>query len=143
MVRINLINPKYLADQHLIAEYVEIMMLFGYVKKYPIVEENKMPGKYCLGKGHIIFFKNKLMYLKKRHELLKKEMKKRNFETKKTIFLKKFSNKLINDWKPLKTDKEIIKKRLLWKIMKKPEYYRYYGEKKTKTFWKEIIKNAK
>jgi len=75
MVRINLINPKKLADQHLIAEYDEILMLLGYVKKYPRL--GKIPGKYSLGKGHILFFKNKLKYLKKRHELIKLEMKKR------------------------------------------------------------------
>ena len=142
MVRINLINPKYLADQHLVAEYVEILMLLGYVKKHPILDEKKVPKKYCLGKGHMIFFKNKLMYLKKRHELLKKEMKKRRFATEKKIVLSKFPRKLINDWKPLKTDKDIIKKRISWKIMKKPNYYRYYGEKKTKKFWKEMIENG-
>ena len=63
MVRINLINPKKLTDQHLIAEYNEILMLLGYVKKYPKLE--KIPSKYNLGKGHMLFFKNKLKYLKK------------------------------------------------------------------------------
>jgi len=29
MVRINLINPEKLSDQHLAAEYLEIMMLIG------------------------------------------------------------------------------------------------------------------
>ena len=35
MVRVNIINPNKLADQHLIAEYNEILMLLGYVRKYP------------------------------------------------------------------------------------------------------------
>ena len=74
MVRVNLIPPRKLADQHLIAEYNEILMLLGYVRKYPMTEE--IPKNYCLGKGHIKFFKNKLLYLKKRHENLKNEMKK-------------------------------------------------------------------
>ena len=70
MVRINLIKPEKLSDQHLIAEYNEILMFFGYVRKYPKL--NKVPLKYCLGEGHILFFKNKLLYLKKRHELITK-----------------------------------------------------------------------
>ncbi len=95
MVRINLINPEKLSDQHLIAEYDEILMLLGYVKKYPTLEE--IPERYCLGKGHIKFFKNKLKYLKKRHELIKKEMVKRGFTTNITIHLTEFDKKLVND----------------------------------------------
>ena len=75
MVRINLINPKKLADQHLVAEHNEILMLLGYVRKHPMCLN--IPETYCLGRGHIKFFKNKLLYLKKRHELIKKEMIKR------------------------------------------------------------------
>ena len=114
MVRINLINHLNLADQHLIAEYNEILMLLGYVKKYP--ELGAIPSQYTLGKGHILFFKNKLKYLKKRHSLLKKEMEKRGFNTKVTINLNQFDKKLIHDWKPTKESIEIIKKRLIYKI---------------------------
>ncbi|MBN2458513.1 pyrimidine dimer DNA glycosylase/endonuclease V, partial [Candidatus Woesearchaeota archaeon] len=112
MVRINLINPERLSDQHLIAEYDEILMLFGYVKKYPRL--GKTPHKYTLGKGHILFFKNKLKYLKKRHSLLKKEMKNRGFNARITIDLNQFDKKLIHDWKPSEESIEIIKKRLIY-----------------------------
>ena len=137
MVRINLISPKKLADQHLIAEYNEILMLLGYVKKYPEISE--LPENYCLGKGHIKFFKNKLLYLKKRHELIKKEMKKRGFNAKMRVNLNEFSKELVNDWKPLKKDKKIIINRLKEKIEQKPDYYNYYKEKKPKEFFIEIL----
>ncbi|MGY4884095.1 MAG: pyrimidine dimer DNA glycosylase/endonuclease V [Nanobdellota archaeon] len=143
MVRINIINPKFLADQHLIAEYDETLMLLGYVKRYPKLELEKIPKNYKLGKGHILFFKNKLKYLKKRFEIIKKEMKKREFSTNMDIDLSKFDKKLINDWEPKSSDKEIIKKRLIEKINLKPDYYRYYKEKKTKDFFINMIKNAK
>ena len=107
MVRINLINPKNLSDQHLIAEYNEILMLIGYVKKSPRLGE--ITSKYTLGKGHILFFKNKLRYLKKRHELIKKEMKKRSFNANKSIKLNQFNKKLIHDWRPSAKDKSIIR----------------------------------
>jgi deoxyribonuclease (pyrimidine dimer) len=138
MVRVNLINPKKLTDQHLIAEYDEILMLFGYVKKYP--ELGKIPSKYTLGKGHMLFFKNKLKYLKKRHELIKKEMKKRGFNANKTIKLNQFNKKLIHDWRPSSSDKWTIKKRLISKIKLKPKFYKYYGEKKSKKFFIDLIK---
>lgn len=142
MVRVNLINPKYLADQHLIAEYDEILMLLGYVRRYPLVDDT-IPKGYVLGKGHIKFFKNKLSYLKKRHEAVKAEMTKRRFKTNKTLNLEGFDKKLLNDWKPKKDDLKLIKTRLIEKINLKPEYYRYYGEYKPKKFFVELIRKAK
>jgi deoxyribonuclease (pyrimidine dimer) len=138
MVRINLLKPKQLTDQHLIAEYNEILMLFGHVKKFPKI--NQIPKDYCLGKGHITFFKNKLIYLKKRHEELKKEMKNRGYATNKTINLENFDKELRNDWKPKKCDFELIKQRITEKIKKKPEYYRYYGEKKPAHYLIKLLK---
>jgi deoxyribonuclease (pyrimidine dimer) len=138
MVRINLINPKKLADQHLIAEYNEILMLLGYVRKYPL--EKDIPKEYCLGKGHIKFFKDKLLYLKKRHEILKKEMKKRGFIPTKTINPSEFSRSLRNDWDPSSKDFVIIKKRLREKICLKPDYYRYKRKKRSKKFFLDLLK---
>ena len=138
MVRINLIPPRNLSDQHLIAEYNEILMLLGYVKKYPRL--GKIPSKYCLGKGHILFFKNKLRYLKKRHELIKKEMKKRSFKADKTIRISDFNKKLLNDWRPSSKDKSIIRKRLINRIKIKPKFYKYFGKSKSKKFFIDMIK---
>jgi deoxyribonuclease (pyrimidine dimer) len=140
MVRINLINPKNLADQHLIAEYNEILMLLGQVDKFPIIKNQ--PKQYCLGKGHINFFKDKIKYLKERHELIKKEMKKRGFKTSKTINLNKYTKEYKKNWKPNTKDKEIIKKRIIEKINLKPDYYRYKGEKKPKKYFIDLIKKG-
>ncbi|MGY4884942.1 MAG: pyrimidine dimer DNA glycosylase/endonuclease V [Nanobdellota archaeon] len=143
MVRINIINPKYLADQHLIAEYNETLMLLGYVKRYPLNNLNKIPEKYKLGPGHMLFFKDKLKYLEKRFEEIKKEMKRRGFSGEIKINLNKFDKKLVNDWEPDEKDKEVIKERLIYKINLKPNYYRYYKDKKPREFFIELIKNAK
>jgi deoxyribonuclease (pyrimidine dimer) len=129
MVRINLLDPYCLSDQHLIAEYNEILMLLGYVRKHPSVKG--IPSGYCLGRGHILFFKDKLLYLKKRHGLLKKEMQKRGFRPVKKIILSGFPGRLANDWKPSERDKRIIRQRLCRKIMEKPGYYRHYRKKKS------------
>lgn len=143
MVRINILHPKFLSDQHLIAEYDEILMLFGYVKKHPQTHFNEIPKNYKLGEGHILFFKNKLSYLKKRFERIKSEMQKRGFNAKKEISLNKFEKKLLNDWKPSKGDEKLIKKRIISKINLKPKYYRYYKRNKPKNFFIKLIKNAK
>lgn len=137
MVRINLIEPEKLADQHLVAEYDEILMLLGYVRRYPKMED--IPAKFCLGKGHIKFFKNKLKYLFNRHELIKKEMKKRKFKTDVTINLKEFNKQLVQDWKPTNIDKKIVKERISEKLKLKPDYYRYYGEYKPVNFFLKLI----
>lgn len=140
MVRINLISPKSLTDQHLLAENVEILMLVGYVRKHPSL--NEIPLDYCLGKGHIKFFKNKLKYLKLRHELIKKEMKKRGFKTTKSLLLSGFKKKYLNDWNPSSKDVKIIKERISLKIKNKPNYYRYYKKRQSEEFLLSLMENT-
>jgi len=139
MVRINLVNPKKLSDQHLIAEYNEILMLIEYIRKYPELKD--IPKKYCLGKGHMKFFKDKLIYLKKRHEILKSEMKIRGFKAKKSINLSLFRKENKGDWKPDKEDIDLITNRIISKIQLKPNYYRYYGEYKPASFFINLLKD--
>jgi deoxyribonuclease (pyrimidine dimer) len=141
MVRINLIEPRYLSDQHLVAEYNEILMLVGCVKKNQNIKYQ--PLNYCLGKGHILFFKNKLKYLEERFKKIKKEMKFRGFKTNKNIEIKSFNEKLKKNWKPLKKDKEIIKRRIIEKIKLKPDYYRFHRKKRATKFLVNMIKNAR
>lgn len=137
MVRINIISPRKLADQHLLAENVEILMLASYAKNNFCLEG--IPEKYCLGKGHIKFFKNKLIYLKERHELIKIEMKKRGFKANKNLSLISFKKKQLTNWKPNKQDKELIKGRIIKKIKNKPNYYRYYGKNKPFSFFIRLL----
>jgi deoxyribonuclease (pyrimidine dimer) len=127
MVRINLIDPKALADQHLIAEYNEILMLVGYVRKYP--HKERIPANYVLGSGHIRFFADKLWYLKYRHEIVTDEMKRRGFKPTKKLDTKGLPKGLHNDWMPDKKDATIIKERLILKLHAKPRYYRHGGKK--------------
>ncbi len=142
MVRINLINPRMLADQHLVAEYDEILMLLGYVRRYPSIVRDNIPKKYKLGEGHMLFFKDKLVYLKRRHESLKREMQRRGFATRKSINLKEFPNGLCNDWHPSPSDIFVIKKRIVQKIESKPDFYRYCRKKKSVAFLVDLIKKA-
>ena len=139
MVRINLVHPKQLADQHLVAEYNEILMLAAYIRKYPDLKN--IPKKYCLGCGHMMFFKNKVVYLRQRHELLKVEMKQRGFRTAKSINLNVFRKENKGKWKPVAQDVVVITKRILSKLRLKPTYYRYCGKYRHVDFFIDLLKN--
>ena len=75
MTRINIITPSELYDQHLIAEYREIFMVAGSLKrtlasKAGYIESN-VPKHYTLNTGHVYFFYNKGFYLHKRFQRTK------------------------------------------------------------------------
>jgi deoxyribonuclease (pyrimidine dimer) len=137
MVRVNLVKPNKLSDQHLIAEYDEILMLFAYIKKYPGIKD--VPLRYVLGKGHMKFFKDKVLYLNERHAQLKKEMMSRRFKAEKSLNINLVSIKNRKSWKPKKEDIKIIKERILYKLNKKPNYYRYKRQKKPVEFFRKLL----
>ena len=78
MTRINIIPPKKLYDQHLIAEYREITMIPAALNRTLNSKSglilSKIPEKYTLNRGHVYFFYNKGLYLNKRYEKLIEEM---------------------------------------------------------------------
>ena len=85
MTRINLIHPKELMDQHLLAEWREIKMIPASLRrslKTKSISEviKSIPKDYTLGSGHVKFFYNKHIYLCKRYTELTKELQKRNFK---------------------------------------------------------------
>ncbi len=126
MVRINLIHPRHLTDQHLIAEYNEILMLLSYVKRYPSKDRVE---RFTLGKGHMRFFKDKLLYIKKRHDALREEMLARGYRANKVVDLSIYPKELINDWEPTNDDLAVIKERITEKIRKKRWYYTYWRKR--------------
>ena len=131
MTRINLIDPTELTDQHLIAEYREIFMEGGSLKRTLVskngYQESKVPKRYTLNAGHVYFFYNKGKYLDKRYQELIKEMKKRGFKPDKSRTFPKeifVENGLYNDWIPNSEDYKLIRQRIEEKITMKPDWYR-------------------
>ena len=132
MTRINLVNPRELSDQHLVAEYREIFMVGSSLQrsiksKNWLKTKNNIPDEFTLNKGHVTFFYNKGMYLDKRYSLLVKEMKRRgmNPDPKRQFKKSQWPKYLYNDWKPKNKDLKIIRKRIEEKINLKPDWYRY------------------
>ena len=131
MTRINLVEPSELTDQHLIAEYREIFMVGGSLRRTLVSKsgyrEDRVPKKYTLNTGHVYFFYNKGEYLHKRYHELITEMKRRGFEPDPSrifpmsVFV---DNGLYNDWMPNVEDYKVIRQRIAEKIAMKPKWYR-------------------
>lgn len=131
MTRINIVNPSELTDQHLIAEYREITMVPGSLKRTLVskigYKESKVPKKYTLNTGHVYFFYNKGKYLYKRYREIVIEMKLRGFNPDKNRKFPKdifIDNNLYNDWMPTMEDYKIIRQRIAERIASKPDWYR-------------------
>ena len=131
MTRINIVHPSELTDQHLIAEYREITMVPGSLKRTLVskvgYQESKVPERYTLNSGHVYFFYNKGRYLHRRYDELIKEMKLRGFmPSDDRVFPHAIfkDNDLYNDWTPTMEDYKIIRERIQQKINMKPEWYR-------------------
>ena len=120
------VDPKLLTDQWLIAEQVELLMIGGMLKKNKFKVKSKIPNSFKLGTGHMVFWVNKLKYLKRRHEEVKKEVIRRGFKaTIRSINLDEFPEEFRNDWKPTLEDSMILRERLIWKLNRKPIMWRY------------------
>ena len=114
------------------SEYREIFMI-GSALQRSLNSKNwdpqKIPKKFTLGTGHVMFFYDKGKYLYNRYDEIKHELTKRNFKLNKDRLFKvtQFPTEYYNDWVPTKEDQEIIKKRIEERIQQKPEWYRHYG----------------
>jgi deoxyribonuclease (pyrimidine dimer) len=128
MTRINLINPKDLADQHLIAEYRELPRIFWAVRKK--LQQNKkitVWEKYKMWTWHVIFFYDKLWFLEKRYNEIIKECKERNFNIKfENIDISDIPSIYKKDFKPSEIDKKISLERIQEKLSSKPWFYKKY-----------------
>ena len=79
MTRINSAIPvKNLTDEHLLAEHREIKRLPAVFKK--MKPGAKIPEKFCLGKGHVLFWMDKMDFILRRYVSLYLECKARGFK---------------------------------------------------------------
>ena len=113
MTRINVgIPPAELINQHLIAEHREIKRIPNCIAKGKYNMEG-IPNKFKLGTGHVKFFYNKLLYLKKRYISLYNECIKRGFNVQNYISAwDNVPQKLMNDYKVRANDCRIIRQRI-------------------------------
>ena len=136
MTRINLVAPRELSDQHLIAEYREIFMIGSSLQRSIRSERwektiSNLPKDFTLNVGHVKFFYNKGKYLHKRYLKIINEMKSRGMNPDPNRGFKKeqWPNYLYQDWEPKAKDLKLIRKRIQDKINQKPTWYRWSKNK--------------
>lgn len=77
MTRINAnIPPANLIDQHLLAEYREMVRIPNTVRRMTDARERikSIPLEFVLGTGHVTYFYDKLLFLHKRFVRIKEEL---------------------------------------------------------------------
>lgn len=117
MTRINIgIPPSDLVREHLIAEHREIKRVPNLIKKgrYSMKDQ---PLNFTLGKGHVKFFYDKLLYLKKRYIEIYDECINRGYNV--SNYSESWDGvpeEFLNDYTPTDKDIEIIKERIKEKL---------------------------
>ena len=116
MTRINCVPVTELVDKHLVAEYRELPRIYKLARacRERGVNPGTLPATYRLGKGHVLFFYNRLGFIKKRHGELIREMLRRgfqvNFPTPPTI--SDLPNSWRHDWQPTDEAMELNRARI-------------------------------
>jgi deoxyribonuclease (pyrimidine dimer) len=149
MTRINTVPPSILSDAHLLIEIQEI-------PRIPVLALNRLKsrksitstGNYKLGSGHVIFFYDKIAFLKRRLDELCNEAHTRGFDDKTRIDDGRWAGcksyiQCWNDWNP---DTDAINEnltRLVQKIERSTVEPKYYREKIERTkFINEILNKS-
>lgn len=133
MTRINVIDVSLLADQHLMAEYRELPMVAGSLRR-SLKSKNGLPkisDKYILGKGHVSFFYNKGLFLYRRYNAIIEELLKRGYklDSNRDIDFETFKNNgLYGDWIANNNDLLINVNRINQRLLEKFNFYKYYSK---------------
>lgn len=134
MARVNVgVSPEFLSDQHLIAESVEITMISGSLRFNGYQVKGPIPREFTLGRGHVNFFKDKLVYLSRRLTEINLELERRGFKVSNKIDLAEFPSKYMGDWTPTVDDTRIVRdritERLTTPIKARAGFHKYYGKR--------------
>ena len=144
-MRINVINPKYLTDQHLIAEYREMKMItYYYVKSSKVeggIDKTRISPTYTLSTGHAYMWYDKMGYIDSRFKSICTEMRERGFQC--VFDALNFSNvpkEAFGQYTPTQEDIRINLDRVLIRLAKQPWWYKYRGKeiKNWNKFYEEL-----
>lgn len=121
------VNPLYLADQHLIAEYRELPMVIGSLEYWKWQIKSDSLPTFNLGTGHLNFFKNKLLYLRRRHDKVIEEMRLRGFRCDLLrIRVEECPEHLRGDWNPTIEDSLKIRQRIYERLTSDKHKYSWW-----------------
>lgn len=123
MTRINVVPVTELHDKHLLAEYRELPRVFGAARKWHDRGGHRaeLPMTYRLGKGHVLFFYDKLLFCFNRQFDLYGECLERGFnvqhnpEDARADFLSA-PEQLFNDYTPTRAALRINRERIALRL---------------------------
>ena len=146
-MRINVINPKYLTDQHLVAEYREMKMItYYYVKsseKKGGIDKDKISERYTLNTGHAYMWYDKFGYIEKRFRSICKEMRARDFKCDyDKLNYTGIPKSAFGDFIPTQEDIEVNLSRVIERLYKQPDWYKFKG-KKVDGFYYDLLEEGK
>ena len=133
MTRINVVDVTQLTDQHLMAEYRELPMIAGSLRRSLRSKRGlpKIPEQYGLGRNHVTFFYDKGKFLHSRYNALINELKTRGYKldpNRDADFDTFIKNDLYNDWTVSDEDVVVNSNRISEKLLSKLNWYKYYSK---------------
>ena len=145
MTRVNTIDPSILSDQHLMAEYREIPMVMGSLKRTLAskkgLDHKRKTDSYNLNKGHVYSFYFRGKWLHERYQSLISELEKRgyNLDPERVADFDVFKEcGLYLDWTASANDHLINIERIVTRISEKPAFYKLRGKPKQLEDWKNL-----
>ena len=138
MTRINAdIDPSLLQRRHLVAELREIAMVPASLKRSlrtlsPESIEQRIPKEFTLNSGHVLFFYNKIEFLRQRFKRLCEEMENRGYypDWSREVVFNGFDDRWCNEWQATEEDNKIVWDRIGQRIDEKPHLYQELYEQK-------------
>ena len=119
MTRVNVVEPSELSNQHAMGEYHEITRIFTMTRNAQNRGKNRwnygIPKEYTLGKNHMKFFSDKLLYVLKRYHELCKELINRGYNINPVPYkdlIKDLDNAWFKDYTPTQEAIEINRQRI-------------------------------
>nr|AAD33352.1 pyrimidine dimer-specific glycosylase [Chlorella virus] len=133
MTRVNLVPVQELADQHLMAEFRELKMIPKALARSLRTQSSekilkKIPSKFTLNTGHVLFFYDKGKYLQQRYDEIVVELVDRGYKINVDAKLDPDNvmvGEFYNDYTPTEDAFNIIRARIAEKIAMKPSWYRF------------------
>lgn len=149
-MRVNVITPRYLTDNHLIAEYREMKMsTYYYVRSSKSkngIDSSRISERYTLNGGYAYMWIDKFGYIDKRFKAILVEMKRRGFQTNfPELNYTDIPKEAFGDFEPNQDDIRINLDRVLERIDKQSEWYKFEGENVTDwvTFYEDLFQEGK
>jgi deoxyribonuclease (pyrimidine dimer) len=149
-MRINIINPRYLTDQHLVAEYRETKMItYYYVKsseKTGGIDKSKISERYTLNTGHAYMWYDKFGYIEKRFKAICREMRRRSFRCDyDKLNYTGIPRSAFGDFVPTEEDIEVNLSRIIDRLYKQPDWYKFEGKKVDNwySFYQDLLEKGK